>query len=111
MPNAFGMEAGTIDVHAMFAGRGLSDRVTVPMKPLTGFMMITDEAEVLPSAGATVGEVTPIVKSGLRVELTAQCGATSDVELRTTRIGAIAIPRSNTDKRILRLRGDRLNEL
>jgi len=101
VPNAFGIEAGTIGVHAMFAGRGLSDRVTVPMKPLTGFMMMTDEAEVVPSAGVTVGEVAPIVKSGLRVELTAQCGATSDVELWTTRIGAIPIPRSNADKRIL----------
>jgi hypothetical protein len=101
VPNACVIEAGTIGVHAMFAGRGLSDRVTVPMKPLTGFMMMTDEAEVVPSAGATAGEVVPIVKSGLRVELTAQCGAMSDAELRTTRIGAIAIQRSNTDKRIL----------
>jgi hypothetical protein len=72
MPNAFGIAAGAIAVHRMFAGRGTAERVTVPAKSPMGFTTMVDVAGVLPSAGTTLGSVDPIVKSGAGLELIVQ---------------------------------------
>jgi hypothetical protein len=42
-------------VHERSIGRGRSERVTVPVKPLMGVTMIVDMAGVAPSAGTILG--------------------------------------------------------
>ena len=49
-------------------GSGLSDRVTVPLKPLTGFSAMVEVADDDPSATA-VPEVAEIAKSGAETDV------------------------------------------
>ncbi len=53
--------AGLIAVHVRPAGRGVSDRDTVPAKPLTAVTVIVETAEE--PAFTAAGEVAAIVKS------------------------------------------------
>ena len=71
-PELFGIVAGSMAVHERPTGRGSSDRVTVPMKPLMGLTTMVDVAGVVPSAGTILGCVAPSVKSGIGIELNVQ---------------------------------------
>src|SRR5205809_7764339 len=65
----FEIVAGTMGVHSRSAGGGRSERVMFPVKCSIGFTMMLDVARLVPSAGATLGRVAPIVKSGTIIEL------------------------------------------
>lgn len=65
----FEIVAGTMGVHSRSAGGGRSERVMFPVKCSIGFTMMVDVARLVPSAGATLGRVAPIVKSGTIIEL------------------------------------------
>ena len=69
IPEPFGIAAGSIAVHVRSVGRGMSERVTVPVKPLMGVTRIVDVAIVVPSAGTRLGRVVPTLKSGVGIEL------------------------------------------
>src|SRR5207247_8626667 len=56
-------------VYSKSAGGGRSERVMFPVKCSIGFTMMVDVARLVPSAGATLGSVAPIVKSGTIIEL------------------------------------------
>jgi len=45
----------SMGVHERSAGRGRSERATVPLKPLIGFTRMLAVAKVVPSAGTILG--------------------------------------------------------
>jgi len=74
----FEIVAGTMGVHSRSAGGGRSERVTFPVKCSIGFTMMVDVARLVPSAGATLGRVAPIVKSGTIIELNIRAAVRCD---------------------------------
>src|SRR6266487_308740 len=77
----FEIVAGTMGVHSRSAGRGRCERVTFPVKCSIGFTMMVDVARLVPSAGATLGRVAPIVKSGT-TELNTRGSVRCDSDVR-----------------------------
>jgi hypothetical protein len=97
-------------LQVMSAGRGRSERVTVPVKSLTGFTMIVEMAGVVPSAGTVLGRVAPIVKSATGVELNAQRDDACDSGLCGDNSGCTVKLNTNSSKRILLLNGRQIGE-
>ncbi len=94
--------------HVMSAGRGKSERVTVPVKSLKGFTMMVDVAEVVPSAGTTFGRVAPMVKSETEFELRVECEAESNSAFCMANIGPAVMLSKTTGNRILLLSSERI---
>jgi hypothetical protein len=94
--------------HVMSAGRGKSERVTVPVKSFKGFTMMVDVAEVVPSAGTTFGRVAPMVKSETEFELSVECEAESNSAFCMANIGPAVMLSKTTGKRILLLSSERI---
>jgi hypothetical protein len=108
VPDPFGIAEGSMAVHVMSAGRGKSERVTVPVKLLKGFTMMVVVAEVVPSAGTTFGRVAPTVKSETEFELNVECEAESDSAFCTANTGLAVMLSKTTVNRILLIGSERL---
>jgi len=108
MPNPFGIAEGSMAPHMRFAGSGVSERVTVPVKSLKGFTMMVDVAKVVPSAGTTFGRVAPRIKSDTGFELNVECEAEADSTLCIANTWLAVIPTKSASNRILILSTNRL---
>jgi hypothetical protein len=81
MPRPLEIETGVIVLQVMSAGRGVSERVTVPVKSPIGFTIMVDAAVVVPSGGTTFGGDAVIVKSVTAIELNVSEDDGSDSEI------------------------------
>jgi hypothetical protein len=110
VPKPCGIVGGSMALQVISDGRGRSERVTVPVKSLTGFTTIVEVPGVVPSAGTILGRVAPTVKSGRRIELNAQGDDACDSELCGANIGWTFKLNTNSSNRVCLLNGRQLGE-